>query len=38
MELTLTAPRDGAISEIGVAVGDQVTEGTTLLSLAAKEA
>jgi 3-methylcrotonyl-CoA carboxylase alpha subunit len=38
MELTLTAPRDGAISEIGVEVGDQVTEGTTLLSLAAKEA
>ncbi|QJP14937.1 acetyl/propionyl/methylcrotonyl-CoA carboxylase subunit alpha [Starkeya sp. ORNL1] len=38
MELTLTAPRDGAIGEIGVAVGDQVTEGTTLLSLAAKEA
>jgi 3-methylcrotonyl-CoA carboxylase alpha subunit len=38
MELTLTAPRDGAIGAIGVAVGDQVSEGTTLLSLAAKEA
>jgi 3-methylcrotonyl-CoA carboxylase alpha subunit len=37
MELTLTAPRDGAIGTIGVAVGDQVSEGTTLLSLAAKE-
>ncbi len=33
MEHTLTAPRDGTISEILVAEGDQVTDGTMLLAL-----
>ncbi len=33
MEHTLTAPRDGKLSEVLVAVGDQVTEGTLLIAM-----
>ncbi|MCL4170231.1 UNVERIFIED_CONTAM: hypothetical protein GTU68_052468 [Idotea baltica] len=34
MEHTLRAPRDGAIGEVLVSEGDQVTDGTLLLALA----
>ncbi|WP_290870028.1 biotin carboxylase N-terminal domain-containing protein [Aquabacterium sp.] len=34
MEHTLTAPRDGTVSELLCAVGDQVAEGTELLRMA----
>ncbi|PID45204.1 MAG: 3-methylcrotonyl-CoA carboxylase [Proteobacteria bacterium] len=33
MELTLAAPRDGVVAEITVEAGDQVTDGTVLLTL-----
>ncbi|MCH2095652.1 MAG: acetyl/propionyl/methylcrotonyl-CoA carboxylase subunit alpha [Rhodobacteraceae bacterium] len=33
MEHTLVAPRDGVVSEVLTAVGDQVTDGTVLLTL-----
>ncbi len=33
MEQTLVAPRDGRIAEIMIAVGDQVTDGATLITL-----
>ena len=33
MEHTLTAPRDGTVSELLVQVGDQVTDGTILITL-----
>ncbi|MCI4661753.1 MAG: acetyl/propionyl/methylcrotonyl-CoA carboxylase subunit alpha [Neomegalonema sp.] len=37
MEHTLSAPRDGAVGELLVAVGDQVEEGVLLLALAQGE-
>ena len=33
MEHTLTAPRDGAVAEVLVLAGDQVSDGTLLLRL-----
>ncbi len=36
MEHTLTAPRDGSIAEVNVAVGDQVEDGTILAAMEAE--
>jgi len=33
MELSLTAPRDGKVSSVTVAAGDQVSEGALLVEL-----
>jgi 3-methylcrotonyl-CoA carboxylase alpha subunit len=33
MEHSLTAPRDGTVAEVMVRVGEQVDEGTLLISL-----
>ena len=33
MELTLSAPRDGTVAEVNVAIGDQVEDGAKLVSL-----
>jgi biotin carboxyl carrier protein len=35
MEHALTAPFDGTVDAVSVAVGDQVSEGVTLVTLAA---
>ena len=37
MELTLRAPRDGTVAEILVRPGDQIADGTLLLTLAPEE-
>ncbi len=37
MELTLKAPRDGVVAELFVDQGEQVSDGTVLLALAAEE-
>ena len=37
MEHALTAPFDGTVGELGVAVGDQVTDGAVLATITASE-
>jgi pyruvate/2-oxoglutarate dehydrogenase complex dihydrolipoamide acyltransferase (E2) component len=34
MELSIQSPRDGAVAEVMVAVGDQIARGQTLIALA----